>query len=120
MEQSTKISVDTITGLGIIANRAESFGKKARIMRIGPMANATVRLVVPVATINPVTSAGKRKRKRFNNFEKTASSVPAMRVMPRRRLKPPVLTARMEADRKEGPHTCGQRYPDPTGPLDRA
>ena len=53
MEQSTKISVDPITGLGIIANRVESFGKKASRMRIGPMAKAMTRLVVPVAIESP-------------------------------------------------------------------
>jgi hypothetical protein len=57
------------------------------------------------ATISPVISGGKRKRRRLINLEKRASNIPAIAVIPITRLKPPVFAARMDAVKKEGPQS---------------
>ena len=58
-----------------------------------------VTVMPTMATISPVTSTGNRKRSRRSRRGKAASKAPARKVMPNSRDRPPVLAARMEAER---------------------
>ena len=62
-----------------------------------------------IITISPVTSAGNRTRRRCTRRENAISNSPTSAVIPNTSDRPPVFAARIEALRKEGPHSCGQR-----------
>ena len=60
-EMTMKLTMKTrdppMTGLGIMLKMADSFGRKARPMKMPPVKNATMRLVAPVATESPTLAA---------------------------------------------------------------